>query len=86
MVDEHYYTQPDWFLGNQHRYDGYKRNATKVYLGEYASWGNKLRNAIAEGAYLTGLERNGDIVSMLSYAPFLAKKKFHTVDYRHDFF
>lgn len=76
MVDEHYYTQPDWFLGNQHRYDGYKRNATKVYLGEYASWGNKLRNAIAEGAYLTGLERNGDIVSMASYAPMLAKRNF----------
>lgn len=76
MVDEHYYTQPEWFLGNQHRYDGYKRNATKVYLGEYASWGNKLRNAIAEGAYLTGLERNGDIVSMASYAPMLAKRNF----------
>ncbi len=76
MVDEHYYTQPDWFLGNQHRYNGYKRNATKVYLGEYASWGNKLRNAIAESAYLTGLERNGDVVVMASYAPLLAKRNF----------
>jgi len=76
MVDEHYYTQPEWFLGNQHRYDSYKRNATKVYLGEYASWGNKLRNAIAEGAYLTALERNGDVVSMASYAPMLAKRNF----------
>ena len=76
MVDEHYYTQPEWFLGNQHRYDGYKRNATKVYLGEYASWGNKLSNAIAEGAYLTALERNGDVVAMASYAPMLAKRNF----------
>jgi alpha-L-arabinofuranosidase len=45
-----------------------------VYLGEYASWGNKLKNAIAEAAYMIGLERNGDIVSMASYAPLFAKK------------
>lgn len=76
VVDEHYYVQPDWFLANQHRYDSYDRSKGKVYLGEYASWGNKLKNAIAEAAYLTGLERNGDIVQMASYAPMLAKKGF----------
>lgn len=76
IVDEHYYVQPDWFLDNQHRYDKYDRSKGKVYLGEYASWGNKLKNAIAEAAYLTGLERNGDIVEMASYAPMLAKKGF----------
>jgi alpha-L-arabinofuranosidase len=76
VVDEHYYTSPEWFIFNQHRYDSYKRNATQVYLGEYASWGNKLRNAIAEAAYMTSLERNGDVVRMASYAPLLAKKNF----------
>lgn len=76
MVDEHYYTQPEWFLGNQQRYDSYKRNASKVYLGEYASWGNKMWNAIAEAAYMTALERNGDVVDMASYAPLLAKQNF----------
>ncbi len=76
IVDEHYYTSPEWFISNQHRYDSYKRNATQVYLGEYASWGNKLRNAIAEAAYMTSLERNGDVVRMASYAPLLAKKDF----------
>jgi alpha-L-arabinofuranosidase len=76
IVDEHYYVQPDWLLANQYRYDKYDRSKGKVYLGEYASWGNKLRNAIAEAAYLTGLERNGDIVHMASYAPMLAKKGF----------
>ncbi|WP_082063445.1 alpha-L-arabinofuranosidase C-terminal domain-containing protein [Draconibacterium sediminis] len=76
MVDEHYYTQPEWFLGNQQRYDSYKRNATKVYLGEYASWGNKMWNAIAEATYMTALERNGDVVDMASYAPLLAKRNF----------
>lgn len=76
VVDEHYYTSPEWFISNQHRYDKYARNATQVYLGEYASWGNKLRNAIAEAAYMTSLERNGDVVRMASYAPLLAKKNF----------
>jgi len=76
IVDEHYYTEPGWFLANQRRYDAYDRNSCKVYLGEYASWGNKMCNAIAEAAYMTGLERNGDIVWLASYAPLLAKKDF----------
>lgn len=76
VVDEHYYSQPEWFKANQYRYDSYKRNTTGVYLGEYASWGNKMRNAISEAAYMTSLERNGDVVKMASYAPMLAKKGF----------
>lgn len=74
MVDEHYYKEPQWFIRNQYRYDSYDRKKGKVYLGEYASWGNKMKNAIAEAVYLTTLERNGDVVSMASYAPLLAKK------------
>jgi len=76
VVDEHYYVQPDWLIKNQYRYDGYNRNAGKVYLGEYASWGNRLENAIAEAIFMTGLERNGDVVSMVSYAPLFAKTNF----------
>ena len=76
VVDEHYYTDPNWFISHQHRYDSYKRNATEVYLGEYASWGNKMCNAISEAAYMTSLERNGDVVRMASYAPLFAKKDF----------
>jgi alpha-L-arabinofuranosidase len=76
MVDEHYYVQPEWLMANVHRYDKYPRTSSKVYLGEYASWGNKLKNAISEAAYLTGLERNGDVVHLASYAPLLAKKGF----------
>lgn len=74
IVDEHYYKGPDWMLANLHRYDSYDRNGPKVYLGEYASWGNKILNAVAEAAYMIGLERNGDIVEMASYAPLLARK------------
>jgi alpha-L-arabinofuranosidase len=76
IVDEHYYTSPEWFISNNLRYDKYPRNAGQVYLGEYASWGNKMRNAISEAAYMTSLERNGDVVRMASYAPLFAKKNF----------
>ena len=73
IVDEHYYEKPDWFLSNLKRYDSYNSAGTKVYVGEYASWGNTLFNALAEAAYMTSLERNGDIVRMASYAPLLGK-------------
>jgi len=76
IVDEHYYQQPEWFISNQDRYDKYSRNGSAVYVGEYASWGNKLRNALAEAAYMTGLEKNGDVVKMASYAPLFAKQGF----------
>ncbi|GAB1451183.1 hypothetical protein MASR2M47_12390 [Draconibacterium sp.] len=76
VIDEHYYVQPEWLMANLQRYDKYPRSSSKVYLGEYASWGNKMKNAIAEAAYLTALERNGDVVHMASYAPLLAKKGF----------
>ncbi|MGK5739314.1 alpha-L-arabinofuranosidase C-terminal domain-containing protein [Micromonospora sp. URMC 103] len=72
MVDEHYYNSPSWFLQNNRRYDSYDRNGPKVWLGEYASQDNKLSNALAEAAYMTGLERNADVVTMASYAPLLA--------------
>lgn len=73
IVDEHYYQQPNWFLKNTNRYDTYERNKTQVYVGEYASWGNTLRNALAEAVHMTSLERNGDVVHMASYAPLLCK-------------
>lgn len=78
MVDEHYYQSPGWFINNQDYYDKYDRSASKVYLGEYAAHlpgrPNNLETALAEALYLTSLERNGDVVSMASYAPLLARK------------
>ncbi len=73
LVDEHYYRPPQWFLDNLRRYDNYDRAQSKVYVGEYASRGNTVFNAIAEAAYLTALERNGDVVTLSSYAPLLAR-------------
>ncbi|MBZ4018352.1 alpha-L-arabinofuranosidase C-terminal domain-containing protein [Streptomyces purpurogeneiscleroticus] len=73
MVDEHYYNSPQWFLENNERYDSYDRNGPKVFLGEYASQDNRFRNALSEAAFMTGLERNADVVKLASYAPLLAR-------------
>jgi alpha-L-arabinofuranosidase len=81
IIDEHCYATPDWFLKNTHRYDGYDRNGPRVFMGEYAVQSdhtlstknrNNLESAIAEAAYLTGLERNADVVRLASYAPLFA--------------
>ncbi len=78
MVDEHYYESPGWFIYNQDYYDKYDRSKSKVYLGEYASHlpgrSSNVETALSEALYLTALERNGDVVSMTSYAPLLAKE------------
>ncbi len=81
-TDHHYYNDPSWFLENADYYDedNYKRDVAemtdtiygggiKVFVGEYASWSNTLNSALSEAAYMTGLERNGDIVEMAAYAP-----------------
>ncbi len=81
IIDEHCYALPDWFFSNTHRYDGYDRNGPKVFMGEYAAQSvgvvsvknrNDLECALAEAAYMTGLERNADVVRMASYAPLFA--------------
>ncbi|NYI03932.1 alpha-L-arabinofuranosidase C-terminal domain-containing protein [Allostreptomyces psammosilenae] len=72
LVDEHYYVSPQWMLENNARYDSYDREGPEVFLGEYASRGNTHYNALAEAAYMTGLERNADVVRLASYAPVLA--------------
>lgn len=74
VVDEHYYNSPSWYFSHRDYYDNYDRTGTKVYLGEWASKGNNVTNALVEAAYLTNVERNADVVVMSSYAPLLAKE------------
>lgn len=81
IVDEHYYNSPEWFRKNSARYDAYDRNGPKVFAGEYAAQSvgvvkpenkNNWECALSEAAFMTGLERNADVVYMTSYAPLLA--------------
>jgi len=71
LVDEHYYTSPEWMLANCHRYDNMPSDGPKVFLGEYASWGNTYYNALIEAAYMTGLENNAHAIGLVCYAPLL---------------
>ncbi len=81
LVDEHYYMDSAWFPKHVDRYDHYPRS-TKVFLGEYAAHEpvqgsrrpNNLYAALCEAAYLTGVERNSDVVEMCCYAPLLARE------------
>lgn len=82
MVDEHYYNSTQWFLQNNDRYDSYDRSGPKVFLGEYASQGNTFKNGLAEAAFMTGLERNADVVKLASYAPLFANEDY--VQWRPD--
>ena len=80
IVDEHYYSTPEFFIANADKYDAYDRAGRKVYVGEYAvtegcGQGN-LRAAIGEAAFMTGLERNSDVVVMASYAPLFANVNY----------
>ena len=76
LVDEHYYKPPQWFFDNAARYDNYDRKGPKVFAGEYAAHGkgeyNNWEAALSEAAFMTGLERNADIVWQATYAPLFA--------------
>jgi len=77
IADEHYYDSPSTFISYAHKYDTYSRRGPKIFVGEYAvtsgfgTYGN-LAAALGEAAFMTGLERNADLVRMASYAPLLA--------------
>lgn len=79
LYDEHFYRNEAWFLDskNRHRYDNYDRKGPKVFAGEYACHGrgkkwNHFNAALLEAAFMTGIERNADVVSMATYAPLFA--------------
>jgi alpha-N-arabinofuranosidase len=81
IVDEHYYRSPEWFRTNADRYDYYDRKGPKVFAGEYAAQSvaiaspeneNNWDCALSEAAFMTGIERNADLVTMTSYAPLMA--------------
>ena len=88
LVDEHFYRNEEWFLGTPaakqrwgncgaNRYDSYPRKGPKVFAGEYACHGagkkwNHFNAALMEAAFMTGLERNADVVEMATYAPLFA--------------
>lgn len=84
IIDEHYYRPPSWFRENSTRYDHYDRNGPKIFAGEYAAQSvaiaspdnkNNWECALSEAAFMTGLERNAEVVVMTSYAPLMAHEE-----------
>jgi len=84
IVDEHYYKSPQWFRENATRYDNYDRKGPKVFAGEYAAQSvaiaspdnrNNWECAFSEAAFMTGLERNAEVVNLTSYAPLMAHEE-----------
>ena len=84
IVDEHYYKSPKWFRDNATRYDNYDRKGPKIFAGEYAAQSvaiaspNNKNNwdcAVSEAAFMTGLERNAEVVNLTSYAPLMAHEE-----------
>ena len=81
IVDEHFYRAPEWFADNANHYDTYERKGPRVFVGEYAAQSkgvaspdnrNNWECALAEAAFMTGFERNADLVTMTAYAPLFA--------------
>lgn len=82
VVDEHYYTGDGYLFSHNDRYDNFDRNGAHVFVGEYAATAkgvgtiqtkSNMLEAVEEASFLTGIERNGDVVEMASYAPTFAK-------------
>ena len=75
LLDPHFYGSPKAFLANISMLDSLKRTGSEVYYGEYACNGGRgegnLRGSLADAAFVGGMERNGDLVTMASYAPLL---------------
>ncbi|MCH4552276.1 alpha-L-arabinofuranosidase C-terminal domain-containing protein [Aestuariibaculum lutulentum] len=84
IIDEHYYRSPEWFRENATRYDSYDRKGPKIFAGEYAAQSvaiaspenrNNWECAFSEAAFITGLERNAEVVNLTSYAPLMAHEE-----------
>lgn len=73
MIDPHWYVAPEFFFASDKLFDQQERGDYEIYIGEYAVnqhvGGGNLLGALAEAAFLTGVERNSDLVTMASYAP-----------------
>jgi alpha-N-arabinofuranosidase len=73
VQDDHYYKREDEFFETVHMYDKTDRNGPKIFVGEWAtregSPTTDMGAALGDAAWMTGMERNSDVIVMASYAP-----------------
>lgn len=75
IVDDHYYRSAVAMENDAHHYDEYDRTGPKIFVGEWATTEGSptptMQAALGDAAWLTGLERNSDLVILSCYAPLL---------------
>lgn len=80
IVDEHFYNDTEFFASNHNKFDHYDRSGPKIFVGEYAVTNNRvnasLYSALGEAVFLTGIEKNQDIVTMSCYAPLFMNSSY----------
>ncbi len=73
VLDEHFYMSAEKSMADDHHYDKYDRSGPKIFVGEWATREGEptpnLQAALGDAAWMTGMERNSDLVIMASYAP-----------------
>ena len=73
LIDDHYYRNANAFFKDIHHYDNADRNGPKIFVGEWAtregSPTTNLNAALGDAAWMTGMERNSDLIVMHCYAP-----------------
>jgi alpha-N-arabinofuranosidase len=88
VIDDHYYKQAEEFFADVHHYDKTDRNGPKIFVGEWATReGGPTPNfgaALGDAAWMTGMERNSDIIVMASYAPLLTNVNPGGLQWRTD--
>ena len=78
FISPHYYRNADFFFNNFNHFDEHPRGDYFIYVGEYSCnsgvGGGNMLAALSEAVFLAGMERNGDLVTMCSYAPLLENR------------
>jgi alpha-L-arabinofuranosidase len=80
VVDEHYYNTTEFFAENTNKFGSYDRRGPEIFLGEVSvirGYVGQLYGALGEAAFFTGVEKNQDIVTMVSYAPLLENVNYN---------
>ncbi|HEX5235194.1 MAG TPA: alpha-L-arabinofuranosidase C-terminal domain-containing protein [Silvibacterium sp.] len=89
VLDEHYYRSAQEFYDDVHHYDHTDRKGPKIFVGEWATMEGTptpdFGAALGDAAWMTGMERNSDIVIMSSYAPLFVNVNPGAMQWSPDF-
>lgn len=79
VVDDHMFNAAEYFITNDDFFESYDRSDPAIFFGEFSVTVGKtasLYAALAEAAFITGIERNQDVVKLISYAPLFKDTRY----------